>query len=732
MKTLDIFLPKTIGWLLRTFDIPGSRWTIGRDPVLFAQWYAIVGEVLDWPEEAKAIAETERAKKIGIELLTSILGKLWFATNGLGAERTRALMEGYAVHAWVEVHWSEFYRSIETAKTRILPLVDTGSSHSEYSKRVKSLGEVLALDQLQVQILEFAFMCGVANDFSTLMRDVAKRFKGRENIWTTLFQTTKEELMAALHRDSALFKSGVLEPHTEVELVRVNRYWVESFSEPHGTFEECLIERLPVSRTSGTLAVLADPDMNLAVDILKGSGPTKKGVNLLLYGASSLDKTHVLDKMLTLAGKEGWRIKFDADIPKPARKGVAYVAFQILKKYPSRVLVIEKPDDILEVPQGHLFSMLFGIELEPALPSKADEMFLSNFTTPAVWLLSDTKLLSPDAVARFVFHAPLKKADRLQRQAQVQTLLLSSTLGKRVQEKIIRLDGVSALQIDSALVAAKLAGAKRGKQRDEAVLQAIQRSQKALGRDLTEKFKGSVTEYSLKYLNCSGRFGPDQIKSAMERSRRGTMVCYGLPGTGKTQFVEHLAASLGMPLISKRASELMDKYVGDNEKNIANMFEEAANEDAMLLLDEGDSFLRDRSFARAQWEVTMVNELLQHMERFPGIFVVCTNLFEGLDAAALRRFTFKLEFNELTLNQRWEMFLNETGLRAQADTISASQKEEWWEKLAFMQLLAAGDFATVQRQCQILNVKLTPDEWLTQLEMEVKVKKKRNFEPELG
>ena len=112
--------------------------------------------------------------------------------------------------------------------------------------------------------------------------------------------------------------------------------------------------------------------------------------------------------------------------------------------------------------------------------------------------------------------------------------------------------------------------------------------------------------------------------------------------------------------------------------------------------------------------------------------MVCTNLFEGLDAAALRRFTFKLEFNELTLNQRWEMFLNETGLRAQADTISVSQKEEWWEKLAFMQLLAAGDFATVQRQCQILNVKLTPDEWLTQLEMEVKVKKKRKFEPEMG
>ena len=81
-----------------------------------------------------------------------------------------------------------------------------------------------------------------------------------------------------------------------------------------------------------------------------------------------------------------------------------------------------------------------------------------------------------------------------------------------------------------------------------------------------------------------------------------------------------MALTLGMPLMTKRASDLMSKWVGENEKNIANMFEEAINEDALLLLDEGDSFLRDRSYARSSWEVTMVNELLQHMERFPGIF----------------------------------------------------------------------------------------------------------------
>ena len=233
-----------------------------------------------------------------------------------------------------------------------------------------------------------------------------------------------------------------------------------------------------------------------------------------------------------------------------------------------------------------------------------------------------------------------------------------------------------------------------------------------------------MTSYSTKYLNTGGRFGPAQIEQALEKNRRGTLVFYGPPGTGKTQFAEYLAGKLGVPLIAKRASDLMSKWVGDNEKNIAAMFDEAVSEDAMLLLDEGDSFLRDRSFARSQWEVTMVNELLQHMERFPGIFVVCTNLFEGLDAAALRRFTFKLEFNALTLDQRWEMFLNETGITARKEVLSAKTKDEWYERLAFMQQLAAGDFATVKRQCMILGVELTPMEWLDQLEQEVKVKRK--------
>jgi SpoVK/Ycf46/Vps4 family AAA+-type ATPase len=200
------------------------------------------------------------------------------------------------------------------------------------------------------------------------------------------------------------------------------------------------------------------------------------------------------------------------------------------------------------------------------------------------------------------------------------------------------------------------------------------------------------------------------------------MVFYGPPGTGKTQFVEHLAAELGMPLVAKRASELLSKWLGESEKNIAQAFEEAASEDALLLLDEGDSFLRDRSQARASWEVTQVNELLQHIERFEGIVVVCTNLFRGLDAAALRRFTFKVEFRALDAHQRWEMFVNEAGLRGRLGEFERATREDWESRLMLMAQLTAGDFATVKRQCLLLGTQLNPDEWLTQLQLECDVK----------
>ena len=110
------------------------------------------------------------------------------------------------------------------------------------------------------------------------------------------------------------------------------------------------------------------------------------------------------------------------------------------------------------------------------------------------------------------------------------------------------------------------------------------------------------------------------------------------------------------------------------------------------------------------------------MERFEGIVVVATNLFRNLDAAALRRFTFKIEFRELDLNQRWKMFLAEAGLTQTIATVDPQQKEKWEKRLLFMRYLTPGDFATVKRQCLVLDSALSADEWLEQLEIECEIK----------
>jgi hypothetical protein len=377
---------------------------------------------------------------------------------------------------------------------------------------------------------------------------------------------------------------------------------------------------------------------------------------------------------------------------------------------------------VLHTAPSQFFRAIFGIEFSDDESLPFDENLLSTNPIPAIWLTSSVASLPDDTIAKFVFHAPLKKAAREAQELAIRNRLKKLRLSKAATAQIMRLDGISSAQLESAVKASRLIHASSKTERDQAIVQAIRRSQRALSRELTEAFKPSVTRYSLEYLNTSGRFSPQQILQSFRRRPKGSVLLYGPPGTGKTQYTEHLASELNLPLVSKSASALLSKWVGDSEKNIAAAFAEAAAEDAILFFDEGDSFLRSRDRALHSWEVTQTNELLQKMERFDGIVVVATNLFRELDMAALRRFTFKIEFRELDLSQRWRMFVTEAGLADTAATLDAETRESWEKRLLFMRYLTPGDFATVKRQCLVLDTVLTPEEWLQQLEIECEIK----------
>lgn len=113
------------------------------------------------------------------------------------------------------------------------------------------------------------------------------------------------------------------------------------------------------------------------------------------------------------------------------------------------------------------------------------------------------------------------------------------------------------------------------------------------------------------------------------------------PGTGKTMASEAIAFAMGKPLKIVNSAELVSKWVGDTPKNIDAVFEEGKNVDAVLVFDEAEGLFGQRSSssesATDRYANVDVGLLLYHMERYPGVVVLCTNQIGAIDNAFFRR-----------------------------------------------------------------------------------------------
>lgn len=723
---IELSIPQSVVWLFRLAVNPTLSRTLQKDPVAFAAWYAAVGSLIPWPEPVIRVQEAERAKRLSLERMMKLLSQINYTYSGrASAGHARQVLEGYAVHDWMHRNAREFTAIAVSTLENLAPILQTSETAIEalspFAARVGELGRIIKLSPLERDILSFAFLTAVSDELSGIFEQLASDRWTARVLWTVLFDTTAEELARALRPRSPLRLSGLLQPAgRRVAVARVPAFWVDVIASSD-SITDALLEPLDENVGSGRPARLLEEDLALAIRLLKNA--KEPGVNLLLYGDASLEKRQLLHDIVTGSARTPWRMRRFDDVPRDVLPSLTFVAFQLLAaRDPSAVLVIERPSEVLHTAPSEFFRDIFGIELLDDESLSFDENLLSTNLIAAVWLTSNITALPDDTIARFVFHAPLKKAAREAQALAIRKRLKKLSLSKTAIDQIMTLDGVSSAQLESAVKTSRLLDATTQSERDQAIVQAIRRSQLALSRDLTQALKPSVTRYSLDYLNTSGRFSPQQILSSFRRRPKGSVLLYGPPGTGKTQFTEYLASELDLPLVSKSASTLLSKWLGDSEKNIAAAFEEAAAEDAILFFDEGDSFLRSRERAVRSWEVTQTNELLQRMERFDGIVIVATNLFRDLDPAALRRFTFKIEFRDLDATQRWNMFIAEAGLTDTAASLDPKLQEDWERRLLFMRFLTPGDFATVKRQCLVLDTVLTPEEWLDQLEIECQIK----------
>ena len=121
----------------------------------------------------------------------------------------------------------------------------------------------------------------------------------------------------------------------------------------------------------------------------------------------------------------------------------------------------------------------------------------------------------------------------------------------------------------------------------------------------------------------------------------------GPPGTGKTMAAAVMARELGMEIFQVDLSQIIDKYIGETEKKMARIFDEAGRGQAILLFDEADSVFAKRTEVRTstdRYANISVNFLLQRMESYDGITILTTNLESSIDEAFKRRIRFKVHF----------------------------------------------------------------------------------------
>lgn len=155
-------------------------------------------------------------------------------------------------------------------------------------------------------------------------------------------------------------------------------------------------------------------------------------------------------------------------------------------------------------------------------------------------------------------------------------------------------------------------------------------------------------------------------KCTIENKVNLSILLYGLPGTGKTEFAYQLARNVQADIMQLNFSEIQSKWIGETEKNIRLIFEQydnirkASNHPIILLINEADGLMNRRvsvSISNDAFHNHAQTQLLELLEDFQGIVIATTNLYQNIDEAFHRRFLFRTEIRMPNRSTR-EMILS--------------------------------------------------------------------------
>ncbi|KQW68828.1 AAA family ATPase [Methylibium sp. Root1272] len=615
-------------------------------------------------------------------------------------------------------------------------------------KNIDALAGLLQLNPAERALLLYGTLARYQRDLRGLL--VEFKVSSAQEAYAAIAQVAEvdeRELAEALRTGSRLERIGMVEnlisEHNITDLADLMKVSEQLppvlMREYQGPSDLMAVFTKPATPTELALSdfefVAADAQMLVAL-LRNAVARHEPGVNVLLYGPPGTGKTELAKVAAQAAALELYEVE-SADRDGNSLSGRdRYRSLQMsqvfLKGSPNVALLFDEVEDVFPPLSNDAAQLMARLEQSDSGTSSSVggkawvNQILETNPVPVVWVTNRIEQIDPAFRRRFQYHLELNSPPPGAREAIVQRALEGVQAAPEFVARLAGRAGLTPAQIRTAVRFARLAGGDAADVTDAGepvpaqvlIERQLGNADKALGlRGRDTAARPAVTRYDLGLLNVDTRFELPRIVEALQRRGCGTLCLYGPPGTGKTALAEHIAHALQRPLVAKRASDLVSKYVGETEQNLARMFDEAQREGAVLLLDEADSYLRSRQRAERNYEVTEVNEMLQGMERFGGVFVCTTNLFEELDEAALRRFSFKIRFKPLEAPQRERMFVAEA-LGGDAAALTAEHRS----RLAALDVLTPGDFAAVQRQVELLGDVFEPDGFLSQLEAEHRVK----------
>jgi SpoVK/Ycf46/Vps4 family AAA+-type ATPase len=426
----------------------------------------------------------------------------------------------------------------------------------------------------------------------------------------------------------------------------------------------------------------------------------EKGVNILLHGVPGTGKTEFCKALAQRLGASLHAVgEADDDGDEPSRferLQQLRLGQRLLSDQGNSLILFDEMEDLFP----GLENGFFGLSLRRTGSKVHINRLLENNPVPTLWTTNDISDCDPAFLRRISFTLELRTPpvsvrsriwEKLAEHHQV-------SLPKELCVELAHSMEDAPALADSALRAARITrgGADDVKLAALAISRAVRGGHTTLAAPSSIRFEPELANADHDLALITERF------VACGPANTGGLCLSGPPGTGKSAFARYLAERMNMPVLERRASDLLDRYVGGSERNIANAFAEARDTSAFLVFDEADSLLGARDGASHRWEISQVNEMLTWMENHPLPFACTTNLVDQLDPATARRFSLKIGFLPLSIEQRAACFRR--FFHSEPSPIG----------LLALDQLTPGDFAVVAKRSKLLGIS-EPDAILIEL-----------------